>query len=332
MRNNRFTAICALAAALGSVTACEGWGTGPGGRHAPHSIDDIPPVELWVFGGPLDVALAPYFRDPNGDSLRFSLSYGAHPSDAMEASLSQDFATITPIWSRGTGAVTVTATDPGGLYAQQTFAVRVLHTSAPLTDLNRPRATAKLPPMQLQLGGRATIRLADYFYLPWPTEWEITSSSSSLAASVSEDILTLEGRRVGPARVTVRATNDRSGGGARQQFAAVVVAPGAPPNEWPVLRQCPNPKLIPWQTPVHVDLSAHFSDPDSDRLTFAATSAAPDTVAVSVSGGLLTLEGRSGSWTSVEVMATDPGGLFAVATIPILRTGNAWKGRSPCRI
>ena len=215
LRNNRFTAICALAAALGSVTACEGWGTGPGGRHAPHSIDDIPPVELWVFGGPLDVALAPYFRDPNGDSLRFSLSYGAHPSDAMEASLSQDFATITPIWSRGTGAVTVTATDPGGLYAQQTFAVRVLHTSAPLTDLNRPRATAKLPPMQLQLGGRATIRLADYFYLPWPTEWEITSSSSSLAASVSEDIPTLEGRRVGPARVTVRATNDRSGGGAR---------------------------------------------------------------------------------------------------------------------
>lgn len=58
-----------------------------------------------------------------------------------------------------------------------------------------------------------------------------------------------------------------------------------------------------------VDLSAHFSDPDGDALTYAARTSAPAVAVVSVSGSTLSVSGVAKGTATVTVTAADPGGL-----------------------
>ncbi len=79
----------------------------------------IPAQEVSV-GQPVTVPVSAYFSDPDGDAL----SYTAASSDAevATASVSGSTVTVTGV-TAGAVTVTVTARDPGGLSAQQSFAV-----------------------------------------------------------------------------------------------------------------------------------------------------------------------------------------------------------------
>lgn len=125
---------------------CAGEGTAPNSadrstrNHAPRPEGQIPEVTQWIFGGPVDVAVSPYFSDPDGDSLEYEASW----SDGRAVSLAQGFATVMPV-AGGTATIRVTATDPAGLSALQTFDVRsvIYHTSAeksesPASDHQHP--------------------------------------------------------------------------------------------------------------------------------------------------------------------------------------------------
>lgn len=63
---------------------------------------------------------------------------------------------------------------------------------------------------------------------------------------------------------------------------------------------------------VVVDAAAHFHDQDGDPLTHSATSSHPQTVAVTVSGSIVTLRAVSQGTANITVTATDPEGLSAV--------------------
>ena len=62
------------------------------------------------------------FRDPDGDRLSYRAISSA--SSVASVSVAGSAVVVTP-WTDGTATVTVTATDPGGLIAAQSFAVRV---------------------------------------------------------------------------------------------------------------------------------------------------------------------------------------------------------------
>ena len=66
--------------------------------------------------------VASYFSDPNGDPLTYGVSAG--PAGVVTATISESTVTVAPV-AAGTASVTVTARDPVGLSATQTFAVTV---------------------------------------------------------------------------------------------------------------------------------------------------------------------------------------------------------------
>ena len=115
------------------------WRDQPGANRAPVTVGTLPDRTVEM-GATLDVDVSQAFSDPDGDTL----SYGASSSSPAVAALgvSGSLVTVTPV-SAGTAAVTVTATDPGGLRAEQSFAVTVTaRASVPFTDESiRPGVT-----------------------------------------------------------------------------------------------------------------------------------------------------------------------------------------------
>ena len=98
------------------------------GNHAPSASGAIPAQTLAVDGVAATMDAAPYFVDPDGDTL----TYAAVSSDAAvtTASISGSTVMLTPV-SLGTAVATVTATDPGGLTATQPITVTVGQVDVP---------------------------------------------------------------------------------------------------------------------------------------------------------------------------------------------------------
>ena len=98
------------------------------GNRAPSASGAIPAQTLAVNGVAATMDAAPYFVDPDGDTL----TYAAVSSDAAvaTASISGSTVMLTPV-SLGTAVATVTATDPGGLTATQPVTVTVGQVDVP---------------------------------------------------------------------------------------------------------------------------------------------------------------------------------------------------------
>ena len=102
-------------------------------NHAPVPVRTLPWMRLRVGGsaGALDVSS--YFRDPDGDDLK----YTALPDrpEIASAEVSGTLVTVTPL-SAGSATVTVTATDPDGLSARSVLPVGVRGASPGLYDID----------------------------------------------------------------------------------------------------------------------------------------------------------------------------------------------------
>ena len=100
-------------------------------NRAPQAVGKLEDRTLTTDGGPLVLDVARAFRDPDGDAL----TYGATSSSPGVAAVSvwNRTVTVTPV-AIGTATVTVTAADPGGLSARQSFTVTVRGAAAAFTD------------------------------------------------------------------------------------------------------------------------------------------------------------------------------------------------------
>ena len=120
----------------------------------------------------------------------------------------------------GSATITVTATDPGGLSAIQTFEVTV-------TSANRaPAASAAIPDQSVEEGTQVTVDVSGAFSDPDADalSYEAASDASSVAtASVSGSDVTVTGEAPGSATITVTAT-DPGGLSAIQTFEVTVDA------------------------------------------------------------------------------------------------------------
>ena len=91
--------------------------------------------------------------------------------------------------------------------------------------------------------------------------------------------------------------------------------PPPPPNRAPVPAGSIPAQTVAVAETAAVDVSAYFSDPDGDALSYTAETSDAGVAEVSVSGSTVTVSAVGRGSATVTVTATDPGGLTATQTL-----------------
>ena len=107
------------------------WRDRPAGLNLPPTAVGTLPDRRLTLDGTLDVDVSQAFTDPDGDALTYAVSSSAPRVVSVLAAGAR--VTLTAL-AEGTATIRVTASDPGGLTATQTFSVMVGSRSAPFTD------------------------------------------------------------------------------------------------------------------------------------------------------------------------------------------------------
>lgn len=247
-------------------------------------------------------ALETCFTDPNGDVLVYAAATSAPGVVAAEATGPRvTLAGVSP----GTASVTVTATDPGGLQADERFQVEVPNRA--------PLAVGTMGSLELAVGDSALMDVSDYFDDPDGQGLGYAAAASDsgvLAVSVEGSVLTVRACAKGMVWITVTAT-DPGGLEATQSFAVTV------PNRAPETVGSIAARTVEVGTTVSQDLVAYFTDPDGDPLTYAAVSADAKVAEVLVRGDSVAIAALAKGETTVSVTATDPEGLTAAQVFSV---------------
>ena len=184
-------------------------------NRAPEVTDTISDLELAV-GDSTTFGLGEHFRDPDGDSL----AYATETSEDGVAAVSLAGATLTVrAVAKGRATVKVTASDPGGLAADQSFDVVVPNRAPIVTDT--------IPPQTLTVGQTRSWAGPEHFTDPDGDTLTLTAGTtdgSVVRALVSGDEFGILAVAPGTATVTVTAT-DSDGLSATQGFRVTSEAP-----------------------------------------------------------------------------------------------------------
>ena len=271
-------------------------------NRAPVVADAIADIEVEVGSEAVeDVSL--HFTDPDDDTLVFTAA-SFSPAVAT-ATVSGDELTVAAV-AKGTATIEVTAADSEGLTVSLTFSVMVPNRA--------PLASQALPDVEVTVGEVVRVDPASHFTDPDGDEltFAVESSDASLvAASVAGDQVALRGVGKGEARVTVTAT-DTEGLTAEQSFRVRV------PNRAPrVLDALPDIELAV-DNELLLGLSAHFTDPDGDPLSFAAQSSDTGVATARVEGEGLAIGAVAAGTATVTVTATDSEGLEVTQSFQVL--------------
>ena len=209
--------------------------------------------------------------------------------------------------------MTVTARDPEGLSATQTFRVTVPNRA--------PVAVGEIPPLMAVEGESFTATVSQFFDDPDGDELSYTaevSNTNVATVSVSGSTVTIRAVAAGSATLTVTARDP--GGLTVTQRARVTVTQ---------TNRAPEPVgTIPdWEVEVgsfvEWDVAGYFTDPDGDPLTYEATSSSPATARViNVSGSVVVVEALSKGRATVTFTATDPDDLSATQTFVMTVTSS----------
>lgn len=216
----------------------------------------------------------------------------------MTAVVSENTVTLTGM-AVGTATVTVSARDPAGLAAEQSFAVTVPNRA--------PAAVGTIDDRELEVDSVVELDVAPFFADPDrdPLAYTTASSDSARAmVALSGSTLTVTGVAKGGITVTVTAT-DPGGLSAEQGFAVTV------PNRPPFPADTIGDRELFVGDEVEIDVAAHFADPDGDPLEYAAVSSDTTRAMVALEGGLVTLSGVAVGDATVTVEVRDPEGLEA---------------------
>ncbi len=204
-------------------------------------------------------------------------------------------------------------------------AVAVLEATGPAVarwrdrpgDANQPPAAlGTLPDRSLRRHDRLDLDLSTAFTDPDgdPLRYAVSSSAPEVVTVLASGArLTLAA--VGAGAATVRVTAADPGGLSVTRSFAVTVALG--PNRPPAAAGALPDRTLQVGATVSLDLSAAFTDPDQDPLTFAASSSAPNVVAVSRSGARLTLTAAALGTATIRMTATDPTGQTAAQSFTV---------------
>ena len=195
-----------------ALVAIVAWAIGCEEPQPPVAVGRIPALTVAV-GNSDSVDLAGYFNDADGDSL----IYMATSSDPGVTTTAVPAAAV---WvtavAAGDATVTVTASDPGGLSADQTFTVTVPNRA--------PEPVGSIDDAETFLGESVEVELAGYFRDPDGdalTYAAALSNEGVVAVAGAGDTLRVEGVGQGAVRVKITAS-DAGELSATQSFWVVV--------------------------------------------------------------------------------------------------------------
>ena len=188
-------------------------------NRSPVAVGALPDRRLGV-GGMAEVDVSSAFVDPDiGDVLTYTVSSSAPQVVTARTSGSQ--VTLMGV-GEGAAAIRVTATDPGGLSAWQSFNVTVSRSN------QAPEAVGTLPNVQLpDVDATREVDVSGAFTDPDDDALTYTASSSSpqvVTVSAVGSRVTLTAVGEGAAAIRVTAT-DPGGLSAWQSFRVLVTAP-----------------------------------------------------------------------------------------------------------
>jgi len=271
-------------------------------NRAPAPAKTIPPIEVFM-GDSAAVDVLGHFHEPDGQSL----SHGGSSSDTGVATVSWMGSVATVLGrAKGIALVAVTATDPGGLAATQSFRVTVPNRG--------PVAAGSIPGQIVEVGDTATLEAAVRFSDPDGDSLVFSAASSDtkrVRVSVSLGTVAVAAIRKGAATVTVTAT-DVDGLEATQEFDLTVR------NQPPVPVGSIPARVVEVGDTVDLDLTAYFRDPDGDPLVFAASATDTTVVDPSVSEATLEVVAIAKGRDTLTITAADTEGLRATQPFTVI--------------
>ncbi|WP_425155466.1 Ig-like domain-containing protein [Candidatus Palauibacter sp.] len=268
-------------------------GPGEAPNRAPVAVGETPSQTIF-FGETVTVDVSAAFTDPDGDALTFEAV--SSDTDVVVVATSGSEVTLEGA-GRGVTTVTVTARDAEGGEASQSFGVEVANRT--------PLAVGEIPPRTMFLGETVTVDVSAAFTDPDGdalTFEAVSSDTDVVVVATSGSEVTLEGAGRGVTTVTVTA-RDAEGGEASQSFGVEVA------NRTPLAVGEIPPRTMFLGETVTVDVSAAFTDPDGDALTFEAVSSDTAVVVVATSGSEVVVSGVQEGTATVTVRAADSAGL-----------------------
>ena len=282
------------------------WRDRPAGANRPPASAETLPDRRLELRGTLEVDVSAAFVDPDGDPLTYTVSSSA--PEVVTVRTAGARVTLTAVGGVGVrpAEIWVTAADPHGLSATQTFIVWVDPPA------NRPpEPVGLLAPLTIRVDEPAVfVEVGSAFRDPDGDVlmYRATSSSPGVASvAVSGSRVTVTPVSEGTATVTVTATDaGGSNGRASQTFTATVTPPANRPPE--AVGVLPPVTLGVDDSAVTVDVGSAFRDPDGDVLTYRAVSSSPAVASVAVSGSTVTVTPTAEGTATVTVTATDAGG------------------------
>jgi len=270
----------------------------------PPVVSDIPDQSILLGGSFSQISLDFYVNDPDNTDTELNWTYSG--SSSLTVSITDRVATITP-QSGWTGSETITfrATDPGGLYDEDsvTFTVGI--------QTNQPPVVSDIPDQTIPLGGNFSQISLDFFVNdPDNNDKELNwtySGNSSLTVSIVNHIATITPQTgwTGSETITFRATDP--GGLYNEDNVTFYVT-----NQHPVVSDIPDQTIRLGEKFSQISLDFFVTDPDNTDEELCWTYSGNSSLTISIVDHVATITPQTG-WTGSETItfrATDPGGLY----------------------
>jgi hypothetical protein len=246
----------------------------------PEVVGNVPDQTLFLDDAGTQLDMTPYFRDGDGDLLRF-IPQSSNPR-VVTASSSGGAITFNVI-SLGEVRMTVLAEDPEGVTAFVTFTVTVLPPNI------APEAVGEIPAQTLRLGDPAmALNLAPFFTDADGDPLTFTAGTadgSILTVDIAGSVVTMTAVAAGETTMTVTATDPR-GESAMQEVAVTALPANRPPE---AVGSIGRQVLVEGGNPMNIDVAEYFNDPDGDALTYTAESSSTRAVWAEIADGSSTL-------------------------------------------
>ena len=263
----------------------------------PEAADQIPDDAV-VAGRTLRVFMFRYFDDPDRDRL----TYHAVSSDEGVATVTASSSKVEVLGvARGTTQITVTARDPGGLEARQSFQVSVPNAA--------PEAVGDIPRDTVNVGETtAAVDLSDYFEDPDgdPLSYSADPFFDRVTITVSGSLMTMTGLEDGRTSVTVTARDPEGLEDSQRTYVTVIQ-----PNRAPEVKDAIPDQEVDLGKTKRLSMFFYFDDPDRDDLTYLVETTAPQVASLSASGRSVEITGVAKGTARVTIVARDPDGLEA---------------------
>ncbi len=187
-----------------------------------------------------------------------------------------------------------------------------------IADNQPPQAVGAIAPVTLIAGsGATTVDLSGSFFDPDGDVLTYSAQSSNTSVVTVDTVnSTITITPVAAGVTTIIAIVQDTGGLTITQNITITVNPA--PNRAPMVVQAINPlTLTAGASPTTIDMTAHFSDPDGNALTYTAVSTDTRVATVSVSNSTLRLTPVAAGITTVMIMVQDTEGLTITRNVTV---------------